>query len=201
MVGWVAGAYLAKRVVTAVNGALDEALNSENAESGLRAAFDEWVMRELDRLEHDPQRAAQIGEALRSALRHGVVAGWLDDAWHRVRWAAEMDAANPDGRLAALARAALDNAGQVLAEDPGARAVATAERALLAELDGSCRTPIGGHARHLPDGRLALTGLVARADGSFLLRRAVEGERADAAEMGADLGASLRADSPRDVFA
>ena len=86
-------------------------------------------------------------------------------------------------------------------EDPGARAVATAERALLAELDGSCRTPIGGHARHLPDGRIALTGLVARADGSFLLRRRVEGERADAAGLGADLGAGLRADSPRDVFA
>ena len=35
-------------------------------------------------------------------------------------------------------------------EDPEARAVATAERALLAALDGSCRTPIGGYARLLP---------------------------------------------------
>ena len=35
-------------------------------------------------------------------------------------------------------------------EDPQARAVATAERALLAVLDGSCHTPIGGHARILP---------------------------------------------------
>ena len=32
-------------------------------------------------------------------------------------------------------------------EDPTARAVSTAERAMLAVLDGSCRTPIGGHAR------------------------------------------------------
>ena len=55
-------------------------------------------------------------------------------------------------------------------EDPQARAVATAERAMLAVLDGSCRTPIGGHARLLPDGQLMLTGLVARADGSFLLK-------------------------------
>ncbi len=31
-------------------------------------------------------------------------------------------------------------------EDPTSRAVATAERALLAALDGSCRTPIGAHA-------------------------------------------------------
>jgi hydroxymethylbilane synthase len=86
-------------------------------------------------------------------------------------------------------------------EDPVAKAVSTAERALLRELDGSCRTPIGGHARLLPDGRLHLTGLVARADGSFLLKRSLHGEAADAARLGAELGSSLRADSPGDIFA
>ncbi len=86
-------------------------------------------------------------------------------------------------------------------EDPEARAVSTAERALLAALDGSCRTPIGGHARLLPDGRLHLTGLVARPDGSFLLKRGVHGPAADAHAMGAALGSELRADCPRDIFA
>ncbi len=91
-------------------------------------------------------------------------------------------------------------------EDHEARAVSTAERALLAELDGSCRTPIGGYARLLPGGpgeasRLHLTGLVARADGSFLLRRAIGGLPADAARLGHELGASLRADSPPNLFA
>lgn len=86
-------------------------------------------------------------------------------------------------------------------EDPDAKAVSTAERAMLAELDGSCRTPIGGHARLLPNGALHLTGLIARADGSFLLRRTAHGPTADAARIGAELGASLRADCPRDVFA
>ena len=85
-------------------------------------------------------------------------------------------------------------------EDPAAKAVATAERAMLAELDGSCRTPIGGHALLLPNGELHLTGLVARADGSFLLKRAAHGPAADAARIGAELGASLRADCPRDIF-
>ena len=85
-------------------------------------------------------------------------------------------------------------------EDPEARAISTAERALLAALDGSCRTPIGGHARLLPDGRLILTGLVARADGSFLLKRSVHGAVADAARMGRELGEGLRADSPADIF-
>ena len=85
-------------------------------------------------------------------------------------------------------------------EDAEARAVSTAERALLAALDGSCRTPIGGHARLLPDGRLHLTGLVARADGSFLLKRSLHGDPKEAARIGGELGASLRKDSPADIF-
>ena len=40
-----------------------------------------------------------------------------------------------------------------------------AERAFLAELDGSCRTPIAGHAR-FEDGALTLRGQVLREDGS-----------------------------------
>ncbi len=85
-------------------------------------------------------------------------------------------------------------------EDREARAVATAERAMLAVLDGSCSTPIGGHARMGADGQLHLTGLVARADGSFLRKRCVAGAPADAAWMGAELGHSLRRDSPADIF-
>ncbi len=85
-------------------------------------------------------------------------------------------------------------------EDQDAHSVATAERALLAELDGSCHTPIGGHARILADGLLHLTGLVARPDGSFLIRREAVGARGDAARLGRDLGAELRMDSPRDIF-
>jgi hydroxymethylbilane synthase len=85
-------------------------------------------------------------------------------------------------------------------EDPASRAVATAERALLAALDGSCRTPIGAHARLLPDGTLTLTGLIARVDGSFLLRCSETGAVTEAARLGADLGASLRIQAPADMF-
>ncbi len=86
-------------------------------------------------------------------------------------------------------------------EDPEARAVAAAERGMLAVLDGSCRTPIGGYARVWDDGSLTLTGLVAREDGSFLLRRRLSGPASDALAIGEELGASLRADCPGDVFA
>jgi hydroxymethylbilane synthase len=85
-------------------------------------------------------------------------------------------------------------------EDATSRIVAAAERALLAALDGSCRTPIGAHALVRPDGSLVLTGMVARADGSFLLRRTATGATADAQRIGLDLGASLYADSPADLF-
>jgi hydroxymethylbilane synthase len=86
-------------------------------------------------------------------------------------------------------------------EDAESRAVATAERTMLALLDGSCNTPIGGYARLLPDGRLHMTGLVARADGTFLLKRSLTGEIAEAERLGAELGAELRADSPAGLFA
>ena len=86
-------------------------------------------------------------------------------------------------------------------EDREAAAVSAAERALLGALDGSCRTPIGGHARLTPSGGLHLTGLVARADGSFLLKRSVVGPVGEAARLGAELGRELRRDSPSDIFA
>ena len=116
---------------------------------------------------------------------------------------ATMVPAAGQGIVGVTVRADDDELRELLAaiEDPEARAVAQAERALLAELDGSCRTPIGGHARLAPDGNLALTGLVARADGSFLLRRELAGLPADAVRMGHELGRLLRADSPPDIFA
>lgn len=81
-------------------------------------------------------------------------------------------------------------------EDPVSRAVATAERSVLTELGGSCRTPIGAYAAMLPDGRMTLTGMVARADGSFLTKRSLTARPSDADRLGQTLGTSLRADSP-----
>jgi hydroxymethylbilane synthase len=84
-------------------------------------------------------------------------------------------------------------------EDPEARAVSMAERGLLAALDGSCRTPIGGYAR-LIEGELQLTGLVAREDGSFLLKSECRGSPRDAEALGRALGQELRGQSPADIF-
>ena len=74
-----------------------------------------------------------------------------------------------------------------------------AERALLAALDGSCRTPIGGLARLTGD-RLALDALVAEPDGSRIERTRREGPPTDADALGADAGRELRARIGRGFF-
>ncbi|MFZ0524924.1 MAG: hydroxymethylbilane synthase [Xanthobacteraceae bacterium] len=66
-----------------------------------------------------------------------------------------------------------------------------AERAFLAVLDGSCRTPNAGHARVI-DGRLRFRGLIAKTDGSEALEISRQGASADAAALGADAGRELK---------
>jgi hydroxymethylbilane synthase len=85
-------------------------------------------------------------------------------------------------------------------EDPEARAMATAERAMLAVLDGSCNTPIGAYARITPDGALHLTGLLASPDGAFMVKRRVAGAIGDAAGIGFTLGMMLRQEAPAWIF-
>lgn len=65
-----------------------------------------------------------------------------------------------------------------------------AERAFLAVLDGSCRTPIGGLAR-IEGRRLDFRGIIVRPDGSEAHRVAREGAIGDAERIGAEAGADL----------
>jgi hydroxymethylbilane synthase len=76
----------------------------------------------------------------------------------------------------------------------------TAERAMLAALDGSCHTPIAGLAELSADGRLGLTGLVALPDGSQLHKMSDESPAGDAEALGTALGQALRARMPADFF-
>jgi hydroxymethylbilane synthase len=66
-----------------------------------------------------------------------------------------------------------------------------AERAMLAALDGSCRTPIAGLAE-LVGGRLIIEGLLLKPDGRSEIRGRREGEIGDAEALGTDLGGELR---------
>ena len=75
----------------------------------------------------------------------------------------------------------------------------TAERAFLDVLDGSCRTPIGGHAR-VAGGRLRFRGIIVKPDGSAAFDVAREGSPEQAAELGADAGRELRNRASADFF-
>ncbi len=87
------------------------------------------------------------------------------------------------------------------AADPAATAAMQAERALLAGLDGSCRTPIGALAEPQPGGALRLRALLARQDGTLVLRTERLGAPSDAAALGADAARDLRARAPADLLA
>jgi hydroxymethylbilane synthase len=66
-----------------------------------------------------------------------------------------------------------------------------AERAFLARLDGSCRTPIAGLARVDGD-RVHFRGAVYAPDGSRVFRAERSGPAADAARMGRDAAGEIR---------
>ena len=74
-----------------------------------------------------------------------------------------------------------------------------AERAFLAVLDGSCRTPIAGHAV-LDGDRLSFRGMILRPDGSEMFETMRVGARGDAVALGADAGAELKGRAPSDFF-
>jgi hydroxymethylbilane synthase len=65
------------------------------------------------------------------------------------------------------------------------------ERAFLKMLDGSCRTPIGGHAT-VAGGKIRFRGMIVRPDGSEAFEAAREGALGDAEKLGADAGAELK---------
>jgi hydroxymethylbilane synthase len=97
------------------------------------------------------------------------------------------------GALAIECRAADEMVRQLVEplHDAISAACVGAERAMLATLDGSCRTPIAGLAE-IEGGRLRLEGLLLNPDGSDEIRGRREGGIRDAAALGSELGRELR---------
>jgi uncharacterized membrane-anchored protein YjiN (DUF445 family) len=119
LVGWAIGASVARRVIAGVNIEL-ERVSPDSSE--MRDAFDEWVRREIARMETDPERAAELGRALKGVLAHDTVKAWAWDVWSRLRRALEQDAVRPHGRTVMVIEDALGSLGNALANDEGARA-------------------------------------------------------------------------------
>jgi hydroxymethylbilane synthase len=84
--------------------------------------------------------------------------------------------------------------------DRDAGVALAAERAFLTVLDGSCRTPIAGHAV-VEGGSVRFRGLILRADGSECYEATRTGSAADAAHLGEDAGRDVLARAPSDILA
>jgi hydroxymethylbilane synthase len=100
------------------------------------------------------------------------------------------------GALAVECRSDDDVVRSLLAplNDAETAACVGAERAMLAALDGSCRTPIAGFAQ-IEDGRLTLDGLLLSPDGAKQRQGRVSGPAEDALMLGTQLGEELRRDA------
>jgi len=79
----------------------------------------------------------------------------------------------------------------------------TCERAFLAALDGSCRTPIAGYAMKTEEGELYFRGLIATMDGKEVLKCEKKGPWTleSALAIGTELGADLKKKAGADFFA
>jgi hydroxymethylbilane synthase len=76
-------------------------------------------------------------------------------------------------------------------DDRDTEVAVAAERAFLALLDGSCRTPIAAHC--MVDGeRIRFRGLIVSPDGTQAFEALREGVRADATSLGADAAREVR---------
>ncbi len=76
-------------------------------------------------------------------------------------------------------------------DHPATAVCVSAEHAMLAVLDGSCRTPIAGHAVLDANG-VHLRGLIAKPDGSELIAIERRGLASDAPTLGRDAGEELK---------
>lgn len=116
---------------------------------------------------------------------------------------------SPDEMLPAVAQGAIgvelradDTATRDLLKplnDEATEIAVTAERAFLAVLDGSCRTPMAGLAE-ISGAHLRLRTCVLSMDGARFYETERNGPLGDAAEMGRDAGEELKLQAGPDIF-
>jgi hydroxymethylbilane synthase len=75
-----------------------------------------------------------------------------------------------------------------------------AERAIVRELDATCRTPVGAYATWASGDELAVTAFAGLADGSAWVRDELRGEAADPVALGVEVGRRLLAAGAADIL-
>jgi hydroxymethylbilane synthase len=114
---------------------------------------------------------------------------------------AELVPAPGQGCLALEARAegAVATAAAAAVTDHAALTCLTAERALVAGIEASCRTPVGAHAE-LDDGALRLTAFAGLPDGSRWIRDVHDGDPEDPAALGESVAERMLAVGARELL-
>lgn len=105
------------------------------------------------------------------------------------------------GALAIETRTRDDRLAEILAslDDPVSHTAVRAERALLRRLGGGCAVPIAAHAS-AGNGRLDLFGVVARPDGSRLIRAQASGPSSDPDALGLAVAEDLLGQGAREIL-
>jgi len=125
--------------------------------------------------------------------------GWAD----RIRELIEPDIMCPAAGQGALAIETRDDGGAAheiarKVDHAATNAAVTAERSLLATLEGGCQVPIGAHAR-FEGGALHLIAMVASPDGTRMMRDSASGA-GDPAALGRELGERMLAAGARVIL-
>ncbi|MDM8535319.1 hydroxymethylbilane synthase [Desulfobacterales bacterium HSG17] len=86
-------------------------------------------------------------------------------------------------------------------DDSVTRMTVFCERAFLHRLEGGCQVPIAAHAVRQKGNRISISGLVARTDGSKVLKKVMDGDIDQGESLGIALAESLLASGGEEILA
>ncbi|CAI3922389.1 DUF445 family (YjiN) [Commensalibacter communis] len=121
--GWMIGGSVASKVLLGINKEMDR-IDPQN--SDLRHGIAEWIKKEIDKFETNPERSEKISEALKIFVDHESVQDWREDIWQKIRTLVEEDIENDDGWMKNLIHDTLLYLATQLREDPSVREKVTA---------------------------------------------------------------------------
>ncbi|XP_018497271.1 uncharacterized protein LOC108865089 [Galendromus occidentalis] len=162
VVGWMIGPSVAQKVITSL---YNELQRIDPSDPEVRENVTEWLRKEIDLLERDPERRAKVETALTQILRHDSILAWSGQIWRRLRTRIEQDSHQDDGVTAGFIDASLMSLSRYLRHD----------YALVQKVDGTVSTAF---TRMLPNIRDHLanyvTDVMSKWDGASLAHRIEE---------------------------
>lgn len=116
--GWAIGGSVSSRVLNALNAELERV---DPMDSDLRHGFTSWVRTEIDRIEDEPERRAELTAAISSVLTHGSLKAWSGELWERLRKMVEEDCMQEEGWSASVLDAAILHLAESMSKNDALR--------------------------------------------------------------------------------